>query len=140
MVAYNFKKRFAEAIAMGWKRQTIRGPRKRHARPGEEMQLYTGMRTRHCRLIRRTTCLSVQHVEITLRWLKTPMLADIPLIMIDSAPVTDCDAFARADGFRDIHEMAEFWWTENLLDEERARLRADQDLSCTWENGALIKW
>jgi hypothetical protein len=52
MVAYSFHKMFVEAVWTGQKRQTIRSHRKRHARVGERLKLYTGMRTRSCRLIR----------------------------------------------------------------------------------------
>jgi hypothetical protein len=48
MVAYSFKSQFGEPIVSRRKRQTIRGPRKRHARPGELLQLFTGMRTKYC--------------------------------------------------------------------------------------------
>jgi hypothetical protein len=58
MVAYSFKERFAEPILNGTKGGTIRASRKGplraatggHAKPGEELQLYTDMRTRNCRL------------------------------------------------------------------------------------------
>jgi hypothetical protein len=43
MVAYSFNPIFVGPILAGTKRQTIRAERKRHARPGEAMQLYTGM-------------------------------------------------------------------------------------------------
>lgn len=66
MVAYSFRARFVVPIEAGTKRQTIRAPRKRHAKPGEEMQLYTGMRTRACRLIRLATCLSVWPVSLSM--------------------------------------------------------------------------
>lgn len=59
MVAYSFQKQFAEPILSGLKQQTIRLDRKRHARPGETLQLYTGMRTRHCRHIADKTCAAV---------------------------------------------------------------------------------
>ena len=49
MVAYSFNSRFEVAIREGWKTQTIRAGRKRHARPGEMLQLFCGMRTAHCR-------------------------------------------------------------------------------------------
>ena len=51
MVAYSFKSQFEEPIVAREKRQTVRGFRKRHARPGEPIQLYVGMRTRNCRKI-----------------------------------------------------------------------------------------
>jgi len=51
MVAYNFMKQFARDVETGKKNQTIRAPRKksRHARVGEPVQLYTGMRSPSCR-------------------------------------------------------------------------------------------
>lgn len=51
MVAYNFAAQFAEAVETRKKRQTIRAPRKdnRHAKVGDKLQLYTGMRTTNCR-------------------------------------------------------------------------------------------
>lgn len=51
MVAYSFAPQFEDPILAGLKDQTVRGNRKRHARVGEPMQLYTGMRTKHCRKI-----------------------------------------------------------------------------------------
>ena len=62
MTVYSFKARFVPAIEAGTKRQTIRAPRagrSRHANVGSELQLYTAMRTKHCRLIRRVRCANV---------------------------------------------------------------------------------
>lgn len=74
MVAYSFKAQFVEPIRAGLglptepqirpKRQTIRADRKRHARPGEELQLYRGMRTRQCFLIGRAACTEVTKIRI----------------------------------------------------------------------------
>lgn len=50
MPAYNFQKQFAPLVESGQKRQTIRAiGKRRHARPGESLQLYTGQRTKACR-------------------------------------------------------------------------------------------
>jgi hypothetical protein len=76
MVAYSFQKRFVGHVAAGlepgpWcpgmKRHTLRLPRagrQGHARPEQPVHLYTGMRTRHCRLIGR----AVARVQIPI-WL-----------------------------------------------------------------------
>jgi hypothetical protein len=57
VVAYNFQARFAPAVADGTKRQTIRARgKRRHARPGDQLQLYTGMRTKTCRKLRDAVC------------------------------------------------------------------------------------
>lgn len=47
MVAYNFQARFAPLVESGRKTITIRtrGTARRHARPGDRVQLYTGHRT-----------------------------------------------------------------------------------------------
>ncbi len=51
MVALNFKARFADDVETRRKRCSIRAPRKdgRDPKPGDSLQLYTGMRTRECR-------------------------------------------------------------------------------------------
>lgn len=114
MVAYSFKPRFVEAIRWGLglgldvpdgvpapKRQTVRAHRRRHARPGEELQLYTGMRTRHCALIGRARCVDLQgiHLELHLRR---------PRIYVGGLPCPVLD-FARRDGFVDWADMLGFW-------------------------------
>ena len=54
MPAYNFKKQFAEAVKSGKKRCTMRAERKDGRTPSAkvEAKLYTGMRSRECRLLR----------------------------------------------------------------------------------------
>lgn len=111
MVAYSFKARFADPILAGTKAQTIRASRKRHARPGDDLQLYTGMRTKHCRLIARTTCASVEPVRLFFH------RAYGSMTFILDGVVLDCDAkeqFARADGFGESGcaalDMAAFWF------------------------------
>jgi hypothetical protein len=67
MVAYSFNRRFVPAIESGMKSQTIRAHRRRHARPGEQLQLYTGMRTKSCRLIRSdVVCSRIDEISIDL--------------------------------------------------------------------------
>lgn len=116
MVAYNFQARFAAAVENGTKRQTIRAPRKgrraahhgidtwlgAHAAPGETLQLYTGMRTRACRLLRTATCHDVSDVLIDENgrfWSFRPQ------------ELHDIDYVAKADGFTSAHEMLT-WFRE----------------------------
>lgn len=104
MVAYSFQRRFADPILAGTKCQTIRGPRRRHARPGEEMQLYTGMRTRQCRLITRAKCFSVHDIEL---FVYSACLIDVA---VDSVPFDgSMNDFAIADGFTGLADMWDFW-------------------------------
>lgn len=121
VVAYNFKRRFVEPIRMGLgqpfrvevdpgfmraKRQTIRADRKRHARAGEELQLYHGMRTRQCFLIGRATCTDVRGIHIQV---------GLGIVSIDDYPAIrdDIDGFANDDGFADWAEMRGFWRVEH---------------------------
>jgi hypothetical protein len=118
MVAYNFKQQFVPLIETGAKQQTIRLPRKRHTKPGEAMQLYTGMRTKACRKLVTPDplCLSVE-----------------PLLMHDALGIklNDCwltnealTQLALADGFADWDECLRFFSTMHGLPFE----------------GVLIKW
>ena len=103
MVAYSFQARFAEPILSGVKGGTIRSDRRRHTRPGEEMQLYTGMRTKHCRLIARKQCLAVVPIELNFSASQVLRNGEVfwdPGIL---------DALARFDGFADFGEMTVFW-------------------------------
>lgn len=104
MVAYSFKPRFAPLIVEGMKTQTIRAPRQRHARPGEDIQLFTGMRTAQCKRIATVRCTDVLAVEI---WFEPN--GQIGRITTDGLPVWDLDAFAVRDGFADAADMAAFW-------------------------------
>ena len=71
MSAYNFKSQFADAVESGRKHHTIRAPRKDGRLPklGEVLYLYTGMRTKKCRLLRTALCESVTPIRITKRGL-----------------------------------------------------------------------
>lgn len=110
MVAYSFQSRFAMPIVLGEKRRTIRANRKRHARPGEPLQLYVGMRTRHCRkIICDPVCIAVEPIRIQVPdsaygsfcyW--TPMNPAAAATVIDGE-------FAYRDGFGSVGDMLAFW-------------------------------
>lgn len=116
MVAYSFKSRFKVAIREGWKTQTIRRGRARHARPGEMLQLFCGMRTQHChKIIDDVRCTEVMQVKIAFDG-----DGAIEAIWTDDVRVRDLDAFAVRDGFTDSDDMAVFWAAEHgpLKDKE----------------------
>jgi len=115
MVAYSFKARFAEPILAGSKGGTIRAARKvaarrlppdrpgGHARPGEMLQLYAGMRTKHCWRIADKRCLDTERIILSFGG---------SLIGLASRPIyrlEDLDTFARFDGFESWLEMCAFW-------------------------------
>jgi hypothetical protein len=68
MPAYSFQERFIPFIQEGSKNCTVRAlrlGRVQHVKPGETIQLYTGLRTKHCRKIGKATCSDVQRIRIT---------------------------------------------------------------------------
>lgn len=124
MVAYSFKSRFAGPILAGTKCQTIRKPRtgrSRHVRPGEEIQLYSGMRTKHCKLIARVTCKAVREVQIG--------LGNPGVLIIDGAHFNtdaDLERFAKRDGFESWSDLNAFW--------------AKEHRGVSWFTGVMIQW
>ena len=119
MVAYSFKRQFAEPIILETKGGTIRATgKRRHARPGEEIQCYTAMRTKHCRLITRKTCLETAPIRLSfsddrivlgsLSNLELPRVAPREL-----AGGRRLDVFARFDGFPDWAALRAFWREEH---------------------------
>lgn len=121
MVAYSFKQRFVAPILAGTKRQTIRAERKRHAREGEAIQLYTGMRTKQCRAIGVATCRYVSPIRIDVDGARVEFPTGRSLTTLD-----ELDAFAAMDGFAAWRTMRLFW---------QAHHPATQFFS-----GVLIRW
>lgn len=64
MAAINFKEEFAPDVEFGSKRQTIRKVRKNPIVAGEELKLYTGQRTKKCRLLKVARCTRVIPIVI----------------------------------------------------------------------------
>lgn len=124
MVAYSFKRRFVDPIKSGLglpfdeigalvlpKRQTIRAfGKRRHARPGETLQLYHGMRTKQCFKIGEARCVSVH--DVTIKVGKHTMPVSLDYAHIGGGHLHD---FARADGFANSEDMLAFWQTEHGL-------------------------
>jgi hypothetical protein len=108
MVAYSFNPRFIEPIRQGLKTQSIRARGlRRHARKGELIQLYSGMRTAHCqRILPDVPCLEVMSIEIIFDPGDRPLIGRITT---DGIRVLSLDDFATRDGFTDSDDMAAFW-------------------------------
>jgi hypothetical protein len=135
MVAYSFKRQFVAPILVGLgvdkldlvrrpkavvailsslsvrprpKRQTIRADGlKRHARPGEELQLYCGMRTKGCFLIGRAHCIEVLPIAIEIEAPRITLNTGRDRVHLTT--LRELDAFAQADGFASYEEMGLFW-------------------------------
>lgn len=99
MVAYNFQAQFAEAVASGQKRRTIRAAGKRmHAQPGDTVQLYTGMRTKNCRKLGEAVCSVSTYCAIREDGITFGNYLNV-----------DIDEFARGDGFKDFDDMKDWF-------------------------------
>ena len=100
MPAYNFKERFSDTVSDGTKRQTIRPPRKRPTKVGEILYLYTGMRTKNCRLLRQSVCASITPITIN------------KVIVLNGDVVCSPDVandLALTDGFDNASQLIEFF-------------------------------
>lgn len=107
MVAYSFQKRFAGLVETGVKTQTIRGHRKRHARPGEPIQLYAGMRTKACRKLvdPDPVCTSVANLTI---WVPTRF--ELAHVVMAGRREYVTAKFAGADGFDSAEDFTRWWF------------------------------
>lgn len=112
MVAYSFKKGFIEPIQSGRKQQTVRHQGgKRHARPGEPIQIYTGMRTKACRKIISPDpiCTRVDEIRIDVEGMAKGDLDEC--VKINGIPLSNEElcSFCLADGFDNVTAFVRFW-------------------------------
>jgi hypothetical protein len=136
MVAYSFAPQFVAPIEARTKLQTVRGHRPRHARVGEPIQLYTGMRTKQCRKLidPDPTCIRVWDIRIAVDAAERCLIGAITL---DGALLTrdEMEAFAQSDGFvvdddaPALRRMGEFWL--------KAHARLGQEFVF---DGVCIRW
>ncbi len=125
MPAYNFQRQFVPMILDGSKPHTIRRRRKRPTRVGDMLMLYTGMRTKQCKLIAISECVKITPIDI---WIQAST------ILINGVAIGDDEMFAliERDGFkrenykeffqffkryeRDVLDDFEIiWWSVDLL-------------------------
>lgn len=116
MPALSFQKQFAPAVESGKKLQTVRPLRKvRPFRVGDVAALYTGMRTKNCRLLGSGDVISVEPIEIASCDLQAGARA---IIRVNIGPWSlskkEREAFAKADGFTDARDMAR-WFAERYV-------------------------
>ncbi len=113
MPALNFKKQFAEAVEWGHKRQTIRADRKDgrpHCKRGDTLKLYTGMRSKSCRLLAVAKVTHTARVTIEATCMKLDGRLLYSILHDRDGPLTD-NEFAKADGFDSFTDMAN-WFDE----------------------------
>lgn len=129
MPALNFKKEFARAVETGEKRQTVRAHRKDgrpHCKQGDTIKLYTGMRTKSCRLLAEATVLSIKpvRIEATEMWLDGQRL-HASIFSRDQFDPTD-NEFAQADGFTSFMDLSDWFRQVHGLPFEGVVIRWDE--------------
>ncbi len=105
MPALNFQARFADAVETHEKRQTIRLVWKRPIKPGVMLYLYTGMRTKHCRMLRTAACLSVRPVTIDV----AHYVFAHTMVAGKYGGYDHLNRFAKQDGFDSWKEMRDWF-------------------------------
>lgn len=97
MPAYNFSPEFADDVEHRRKRSTIRLSDK-GAKVGDTAYLFSGQRTKECRLLASRTLVAVERVELmeSSLWLDGEYFHEPAMI----------DLIARSDGFKDYADMA----------------------------------
>lgn len=106
MVAYNFMAQFAEPVSDGRKPHTVRANgKRRHAIRGDRLQLYTGMRSPKCRLLREVLCIGSWPVHLPACSEFGPGVWSINHRVLSQLQMR---ALAQADGFKDEFYMGEW--------------------------------
>lgn len=98
MPAYSFQKQFVEKILNGEMPHTIRRRRKHPTKVGDILMLYTGMRTKQCKLIGMAPCVRIEPIAIWPR--KKHLVSDIKI---------NIDEFVHDDGFENTDEFFAFF-------------------------------
>lgn len=104
-----FKREFAVPIKKGTKVFTLRFPRKRKAKIGETLYMYSELRTNRTRLIsKKFTLKSVQRVRLTIFKNESGVI-DFALIADFKNINSKIRKFALLDGFQTLDEFFNYW-------------------------------
>jgi hypothetical protein len=115
MPSLNFQEQFVPFVEDESKLHSIRAKRKRPWKVGDTLYLYTGLRHKGARLIRKATCVKVE--EIRMKWsepISNPN-AVVPgrrlRIWIDGEELSDDEreALAQRDGFLSLVAFVVYW-------------------------------
>lgn len=106
MPALNFTKDLSEKVLHGIKTQTVRAKRKRPIKVGDKLFLYTGMRTKYCRLLGIGICSDISEIEIRL-------LSEDLYINDLKMNEEEKQRFAMADGFNSYKEFMNYFFEKD---------------------------
>lgn len=101
MPALNFKAEFVPSILSGAKKMTIRKERQKPIVAGDQLHLYTGMRTASCRKLGTTRCSMEYGISIH----------ENGTVLIDGQAIyrLSIHRLAQSDGFASVTEFLEFF-------------------------------
>ncbi|MCW5830181.1 MAG: hypothetical protein KIT79_12800 [Deltaproteobacteria bacterium] len=126
MPALNFQKRFVPMIRSGEKCQTIlahRNDGRPPCKPGDRLKLYTGMRTKGCKLVATVEVISCLPVRIFGTGFEVTHEED----ETDYWHGLSLYSFARLDGFRDWTELRDWFGRTHGLPFEGWLVRWDSN-------------
>lgn len=111
MPSLNFKRQFADAVASGQKRQTIRARRKRAWKVGDTLHLFADLRIGTCKRLGQATLLSIQQIHIDAVKRQVSLEQRMHHGGSYLAPLFNDEALelAQADGFASLDEFFEFF-------------------------------
>ncbi|MFN0190181.1 MAG: ASCH domain-containing protein [Bacteroidia bacterium] len=105
-----FKREFAVPIKKGTKVFTMRFPRKRPAKIGETLHMYSDLRTKKTRLIsKKFTLISVQKVHLKLYAYNQKgygIRIEVDGVILTSTKLFE---FMNKDGFHSVDEFMNYW-------------------------------
>ena len=120
MPAINFKTQFADKVESGEKKQTIRPVRKKPIKAGDTLYLYTGMRTKNCRRLLVTECISIADIKIHENKAR---IEERDFFWSRHEECTSLNELANDDGFNSWPEMQEFFQKQYGLPFEGVLIR-----------------
>lgn len=125
---YSFQSPFADLVASGQKKQTIRlNGKRRHIQPGETMQFWTGpYRKGERRRIGEAICSSAKPIKMLFRKLPEARVENIEMGGTELS-AAQIEALAKADGFGGADELARYFCRNSIAPRVEA-------------NCVLIKW
>ena len=114
MGLYNFMPRFVPFIKAGTKKHTIRSMRRYPDKVGNTLHLYSGLRTKRAKLIKRAECVKIERIFIEILGPMPVLIHERDIaVSIDGVQLSESEKerLARADGFESFRDMTFFWTT-----------------------------
>ena len=119
-----FKPRFVDPIQDGTKFFTMRNPRKVTPKIGEVLHMYTGLRTKWCKLITKQhtlKCIQQAVIRVSRGNKPAPHIRTLTSIKIEISVdgrvlnSNEISQFVKYDGFENCQDFAAYWLAEKKV-------------------------